>query len=569
MSDRNSRTKKILSMPSLARMDHRNFLTKEGRLVWENTISRNERRRIKFESKKIANQYKKILKNLFHSGVGFSVDRTLRQMAIEYTSRFASSGTETLPTSFNYFEPFCYVRLMQKCVAPYIDLVPEVNHLFNVSDFFDFLTSAEGEDFSVEELLRIPEARTLHFSNSGDIAEITFFDAFGREYVLSGFSMVRRGNSLHWFLVAGEKLSQDQWSLREKDVQEFEIEGVPLSKRAFIKEVMEKRGKISGPPMKLEGTESAVRTLVAGEFDILKKKHIGKSIFIESENSYAVCSNDPEIISEIPSANKRKEVIENALNRLNEADVLWNVAEGFFQLPRYFETRITVSRNLIKDRKGKVGLKGKGGRGVNADYVAVEAVALEDSESPPVIRRVTMPMYSNEVNGHWRRLKIGQTGKDRDGNSVSGKTWVNKSSLWRDRRRSDGVVYVKDSLAAAKTQVETLYAASADVEVEKRFDASVSGQLYVLRCPLMKDEIYKVGWTSGTAVERARQLSTATGVPMAFVVVECWDHDDPEALETEVHAQLSSYRVNFQREFFQLDLKLIRKIIVRTIERVK
>lgn len=319
--------------------------------------------------------------------------------------------------------------------------------------------------------------------------------------------------------------------------------------------------------MKLEGTESSMRTLVAGEFDASEEKHLGKCIFIETENTFGVFSDDPEILVAIKEADKKK-IINGAMERIAQADILWNLAEGFLQLPQYFETRVTVSRDLVKGYGKRHGLKGKGGKGVSADYVAVEAVAIEESEAPSVIRRVSMPHYATETEGHWRRLKIGQTGKDRDGAPVSGKTWVNRKSPWRNREDRNNVVFVKDCLAVAKTRIEELYAAS---EVETNDDPSSSeerGQLYVLRCTLMDENVYKVGWTSGTAFERAEQLSAATGVPLAFVVVESWVYSDAEALEADVHALLAPYRVNNRREFFRLSFENIRKIIVQTIERV-
>jgi hypothetical protein len=129
---------------------------------------------------------------------------------------------------------------------------------------------------------------------------------------------------------------------------------------------------------------------------------------------------------------------------------------------------------------------------------------------------------------------------------------------------------VKDSLSVAKDRIEQLYSdAEAKASKKEEVVREGNGELYVLRCTLMEEEVYKVGWTSGAAEERAKQLSSASGVPIAYAVVESWRHDDPEALETEIHAQLSPYRTNNQREFFRLNFEAIRKIITTTIERVK
>lgn len=568
MSDRAKRLSELEKIPRLARIDHRHLLDHSGKPIWQKNLSRKERRKMNAEAKKLVRKYKLILNGLASSGVGFPNDQITRQMAVEYTHRYAASGTGNQPLSFNYFEPFCHIKLIEGSVAPYVDILPETNHLFHVSDFVDFLTADDSDGFNIADLGQLPEAQTFHFSNNGDIEEMSFFDANGREYVFSGFSMVRRSGSIHWFLVSGEKLTSEEWKLRASDTKEVHLKDIPPWKRAFLRESMALSGSTHGAPFKLEGTESAIRTIVAGEFDIGGQKHFGKSLFVETENSFFAFADDPEILVGV-SLDRAENIISTAVERLNQADILWNLAEGCFQLPQYFETRVTVPGNLVEAQGKRHGLKGKGGTGIKGDYVAIEAVSLEKENAPSAIRRVKMPFYSTETEGHWRRLELGKVGKDRDGNPVLGRTWVARPSPWRDSVRQNNVVFVKDSLAIAKARIKELYA-KADTQ-EKHEEVSThegKGELYVLRCALMDEEVYKVGWTSRTANERARQLSSATGVPLAFVVVESWPHFDPKSLETEVHAQLAPYRINNQREFFRLGFNAIHKIIVQTIERV-
>jgi len=83
----------------------------------------------------------------------------------------------------------------------------------------------------------------------------------------------------------------------------------------------------------------------------------------------------------------------------------------------------------------------------------------------------------------------------------------------------------------------------------------------------MKDEIYKVGWTSRTARERASELSSSSGVPKSFIVVDSWRHTDPEGLEKNIHAMLEPYRVSSRREFFNAPYQMIKKIIKLELEK--
>lgn len=83
----------------------------------------------------------------------------------------------------------------------------------------------------------------------------------------------------------------------------------------------------------------------------------------------------------------------------------------------------------------------------------------------------------------------------------------------------------------------------------------------------MAEQIYKVGYTSFNSNDRAKQLSSATGVPLSFIVVKSWQHQNAAALETEVHMMLAPYRLNDAREFFQASFETIESIIERAISR--
>jgi hypothetical protein len=73
--------------------------------------------------------------------------------------------------------------------------------------------------------------------------------------------------------------------------------------------------------------------------------------------------------------------------------------------------------------------------------------------------------------------------------------------------------------------------------------------------------ILKIGYTRNTPEERARQLSTSTGVALPYEVefaYNCWNGID---LEKDVHERLHEYRISNQREFFQIDIDEARDII--------
>ena len=77
------------------------------------------------------------------------------------------------------------------------------------------------------------------------------------------------------------------------------------------------------------------------------------------------------------------------------------------------------------------------------------------------------------------------------------------------------------------------------------------GCVYILINPAMPDLI-KIGYTTRTAEVRANELyKDAFGVPKPFVVVHTNDCEEPQKLEAAVHKELTAYRINKDREFFE------------------
>lgn len=80
-----------------------------------------------------------------------------------------------------------------------------------------------------------------------------------------------------------------------------------------------------------------------------------------------------------------------------------------------------------------------------------------------------------------------------------------------------------------------------------------AGYIYVLINKSFEGLI-KIGSTTLGAKERARQLSSSTGVPTPFIVAYEIYVDDYINFEKQIHNRLSEFRVNQNREFFQYPL---------------
>ncbi|MFZ7129052.1 GIY-YIG nuclease family protein [Avibacterium avium] len=78
----------------------------------------------------------------------------------------------------------------------------------------------------------------------------------------------------------------------------------------------------------------------------------------------------------------------------------------------------------------------------------------------------------------------------------------------------------------------------------------MAGWVYILSNPAMQN-LLKIGYTDRDPFGRAKEISQATGVPFDFVVDYQIYVSHPYEVEQKTHQQLSKYRVNNNREFFQ------------------
>jgi hypothetical protein len=92
--------------------------------------------------------------------------------------------------------------------------------------------------------------------------------------------------------------------------------------------------------------------------------------------------------------------------------------------------------------------------------------------------------------------------------------------------------------------------------------------VYVLANKTMPN-LVKIGYTNRTPDKRAEQISRGTGVPIKFTVEFAFKCFNGEQLERELHKYLTPYRVNTEREFFQLTVDEARKTIELLGQRYK
>lgn len=71
----------------------------------------------------------------------------------------------------------------------------------------------------------------------------------------------------------------------------------------------------------------------------------------------------------------------------------------------------------------------------------------------------------------------------------------------------------------------------------------------------------KIGMTTNTVEERAKQINTATGVPTPWIPVYRFKCYGSRYLEQEIHDYLVNDRVNMSREMFKIDAVTAQSVI--------
>jgi len=117
------------------------------------------------------------------------------------------------------------------------------------------------------------------------------------------------------------------------------------------------------------------------------------------------------------------------------------------------------------------------------------------------------------------------------------------------------------------TDIVTYYTARKK-DLYKNRDGEGDSWIYVLSNKTMPNLI-KIGFTDKTPDKRAKQISRSTGVPLSFEVEYAFKCFNAHALEIEIHKYLKGYRINNDREFFQLSVEEAKGAIILLGQRYK
>ena len=574
MSDKSEHDRRMRDLGRFVVPDHRTLPADTLREILGR--SRAERRvNAKIRKKFLAHAYGEV-SAVLDNGAGLLIDEALREFLMEINDRNWGHGLGSMPTSFNVLEAFVTFDAKEN----WFGLRPERDHVFALSDFLDFVTGQDAPDDPIAIAMQLPEGIAHSYNAIGDLKALSFLYADGKSFVFGGISFIRFGNELSWVMIGGPITDLKAESERSaKEWQEMLPDFLIDNPKNFDVDRFPKAGAVA-----LKGTDDVWKAHVFGRFNLKTRKHEVRYIAFDAGNRYETISDDPAMFEQgsdgLPIDPRGREQVALGQKVLAENAILTDLASSCFGLPAYFAFKITLVRQ--QDRVTKLGsndttaktrkFQALAAPAQRVKYRKIASLEIIDAGSPPILRSYTPPRYQVEVDGFWRRLPPDVVGQGPGNESTRGRTWVKAHLRWRDKPPPPRTIYVKSSVAAAKARVAAIQssssatqAASTDVigvfNEPEEMSAGSAGHLYVMRCPAMDDDIYKVGWTAKSPAERALELSRSTGVPLFFVVVESWPLKDARSAELLAHEALRGMRLSTRREFFKAPYETIRAAI--------
>lgn len=384
------------------------------------------------------------------SGAGFAVDRQLRTF-LNLCNNDLARGIDP-PYAKVWDVVGGYFQRENAALVSYLSLRRERDHAFDAGDFFAWVGEPVIAENAMPRLRSLPEGVVHNFSVAGDVKEITFEAEGSPPIAFAGVSLVRHGANLHWQTAGG--LVAD-------------LDGITRERRAVLADQEEtvRRNNPNAPPEMIQdllnpyaralpGVDGVWDCAALGVFDLDTERHsiristrdwgVSQSVFSDQfESVYAESYEQDEAI---------RRMVDRAIDQVERDHLFFEVAEAAFSLPAYFAARV----EYVTDRQVRTALAGPGnqarqGKKAPPDRrILVRNVATLAAPAPsPGSKSYAPPRFQVEVEGFWRRLSPDSQGKDREGNAVKGRTWVQAHARWKDRPRRTGVVHLKTPIASA------------------------------------------------------------------------------------------------------------------------
>lgn len=477
-----------------------------------------------------------ILNTQLQNGAGLLVDSEFRYFLSEFNERNFQYGFASMPAAFNVLEAFFSFNRDLFL----FELFEEEDYLFSFFDFIDFVTSDQCSR-SVAYLKESIDDNVIYSYNIlNDPTELTFRTDGGQEYIFAGLSFIKRGDELSMFIVAGEKA----------DIEEETNKLVSLDKTDFGRSYITPASDRKREVVRLNGMNDYRKVFIYLRVNLETKTIDTRYIQKDEGNSFSTLTDDFDMfVRTTKDKGVPEEYIKNSIDQLKSYDAIFEVAYNCLYLPEYFdknENDIVVEEHptALGSTKVTPALFKKDKKYSAAHFLKTKDVwTLDKNNNKLNANTLIHGELTFDSTGYWKHLDIGQIGEDKKGKKIHNRTWVTQTLSWYESKKDDNA-YVNIKAASSN-----------------------SGYIYILHNPGHPVNLFKIGLTTKTVEERAKQLSGTPSVDK-FLIAHSWPVKDCVVAEKIIHQKLESYRLNEKREFFQISFEEALKIISPIIEEI-
>ncbi|WP_316841983.1 GIY-YIG nuclease family protein [Pedobacter gandavensis] len=496
--------------------------------------------------KVIQEKYEKASKTGYvqnNNGIGLSMDKEIRHYLREFNGRLVKFGLRSMPMMFNLIEAFF---TYDKSIM-YFELLEEEDYLLSLADFFKHYTS-EAFDIETESILdNLEEDIIFNYNIGADIKETTFKSEDGKEFVIGGVSIVRHVNEVTVLFLAGEVIDTEKIT---ESLEEIPPSNVP--------------GKIGIDPdknVKLEAVQlnnnpNLWKTFVGCRFDLVQKVIDGKYVAKDIGKAFKVMTDELDAFinqtGEFKDAN-HEELFKEQIKGLDSYQPIFELAKAVLFLPTYyntFEDKIICEEHDTKYKESvNTPLKRRELKNVENRFKIFTKtlwVLNQNGKFSPNRLVIRDDKFKVEKSGFWKKLNVDEIGENKNGEQITGKTWVNRKETYFEAKTDDLIISDK---------------------TKKEYDGQNSGYIYMMRNAYLPKNTFKIGLTTNSPDERAKQLSK-TSIPDQYMVMNEWNVADCRKAEKEIHQILDNYRDDPRREFFTAESKIIFAAIQKVVDNI-
>ena len=477
------------------------------------------------------------------NGIGLLMDPEIRHYLGEFNHRSMSYGHRSMPIMFNVMEAFFHLDKRLN----YWRLLDEEDYSISFFDFLDYYTSNEFV-YDINDITESLEENLIYNFNVGyDLKEITFKTENAEEFVIAGVSLIRRGNEVTMLFNTGQIIDTAKKTEELLPIEEMQ--------KSIGKEQLEIAKDKIREAVKLNDDPNLWKILIACRFDLKSQTIDARYIAKDQGNSFTILTDDLTgfMVDGDWRNPESEETYKHLAKKVEDYNSIFELAKACLFLPNYFnyfedeivdEEFDTEVKKLLKNP-----FKKKEFEKANNKYkIRSKTLWKLDRNKTFSSDRIKLrdDNFNIENSGYWKKLNPDQIGTDKKGVPTEGKTWVNQKESYYVANKEELIIGIKDN---------------------QEFTTKNAGRIYVMRNGNLGDNVYKIGLTTKTTDERARQLSK-TSIPDKFYVMREWNVKDCYLAEKTIHKLLDKYRVDKRREFFELDMRTVNKVIDSVIEKI-